>query len=102
MKREDYYSILGIERSASHDEIKRVFRKLARRFHPDVTDDPDGESKFKRVAEAYRTLRCPATRTAYNRQLLPLAGGDGAWLANPLQDWYAMFPWLSWTWFWRE
>lgn len=102
MKRQDYYSILGIERSASDAEIKQVYRRLARRFHPDVTDDPDGESKFKRVAEAYRTLKCPATRIAYNRQLLPLCGGQSDWIGNPLRDWYALFPWLNWTWYWPE
>ena len=46
MKYKDYYGILGIERPASADEIKKAYRKLARKFHPDVSKDPKGEEKF--------------------------------------------------------
>lgn len=58
----NFYKILGIDRRASGDEIKNAYRRLANRFHPDVSDDSDGERKFKVVAEAYKTLKCPETR----------------------------------------
>jgi curved DNA-binding protein len=67
MKYKDYYSILGIERGASADDIKKAYRKLARKFHPDVSKDPQGEEKFKEVAEAYETLKDPEKRTAYDQ-----------------------------------
>jgi curved DNA-binding protein len=102
MKLRDYYTILGVDRSASGDEIKGAFRRLAQRFHPDVTIDPDGEAKFKAVAEAYRTLRRPDTRSAYNRKLLHLqAGGESAWPVQPIGLWFAFFPWPVWAFFWR-
>lgn len=99
MKQQDYYSIMGIDRGASGAEIKRAYHILARRFHPDVSLDPDGESKFKLVAEAYRTLKCGETRSAYNRQTLQVYGGS-AWTTDPLRDWRAFFPWMNWVWVW--
>jgi curved DNA-binding protein CbpA len=59
MKYKDYYSILGVERGASADDIKKAYRKLAHQYHPDVSKDPQGEEKFKEVAEAYETLKNP-------------------------------------------
>gem|GEM_PF-7106477 len=67
MKTTDYYSILGVDRNVDNDEIKKAFRKLAHLYHPDVSKDPDCEEKFKRVSEAYLTLKCPIKRNAYNR-----------------------------------
>ena len=67
MKYKDYYGILGIERSASADDIKKAYRKLARKYHPDVSKDPEGEEKFKAVAEAYETLKSPEKRAAYDQ-----------------------------------
>jgi curved DNA-binding protein len=69
MKRQNYYATLHIDRCASCAEIKSAFRTLAQRFHPDVTDDRDGERKFKDVAEAYRTLKRPDSKFAYDRQI---------------------------------
>ena len=57
MKYKDYYATLGLERNATAEEIKKSYRKLARKYHPDVSKEPDGEEKFKEVAEAYETLK---------------------------------------------
>ena len=67
MKYKDYYSILGVERDASADVIKKSYRKLAQKYHPDVTKDPGGEEKFKEIAEAYETLRDAEKRAAYDQ-----------------------------------
>ncbi len=67
MKYKDYYSILGIERGAAADAIKKAYRKLAQKYHPDVSKDPKGEAKFKEVAEAYSTLKDPEKRAAYDQ-----------------------------------
>ena len=67
MKYKDYYDILGVERSADANAIKKAYRKLAHKYHPDVTKDPEGEEKFKEVAEAYETLKDPEKRAAYDQ-----------------------------------
>jgi curved DNA-binding protein len=67
MKYKDYYAILGVERGASVDDIKKAYRKLAHKYHPDVSKDPKGEEKFKEVAEAYQTLKDAEKRAAYDQ-----------------------------------
>src|SRR6266702_6255366 len=64
----DYYEVLGVGRNASEEEIKRAYRKLAVKFHPDKNpDDPHAEERFKELAEAYDVLMDPEKRAAYDR-----------------------------------
>jgi curved DNA-binding protein len=67
MKYKDYYSILGVERNAGAEDIKKTYRKLARKYHPDVSKEPNAEEKFKEVSEAYETLSNPEKRAAYDQ-----------------------------------
>ena len=67
MKFKDYYETLGVARDASAADVKKAYRKLAHKFHPDVSSDPDGEAKFKEVAEAYATLKDDEKRAAYDQ-----------------------------------
>jgi molecular chaperone DnaJ len=63
----DYYELLGVPRDADEGQIKRAFRRLARELHPDVSDAPDAEERFKEVVEAYEVLSKPETRELYDR-----------------------------------
>ncbi|MDW7772936.1 MAG: DnaJ C-terminal domain-containing protein [Desulfobulbaceae bacterium] len=67
MEYKDYYEILGIKRDASQDEVKRAYRRQARKYHPDVNKDPAAEAKFKDVGEAYEVLKDPEKRAAYDK-----------------------------------
>ena len=65
MAKRDYYEVLGVEKNASESDIKLAFRRLAKKYHPDVCKDPDGEEKFKEAQEAYAVLSDPERRKKY-------------------------------------
>ena len=67
MEFKDYYAVMGVDKSATPDDIKRAHRKLARKFHPDVSKEKDAEAQFKELAEAYDVLKDPEKRAAYDR-----------------------------------
>jgi curved DNA-binding protein len=87
MKYKDYYKALGLARGASEDDVKKAYRRLARKFHPDVSKEKDAEERFKEIAEAYDTLKDPQKRAAYD--------GLGAYRSGeqfrPPPDWFDRF-----------
>jgi len=87
MKYQDYYKILGVDRGADAATVKNAYRKLARKYHPDVSKEPHAEARFKEIAEAYKTLKDPATRAAYDQLGSFQAGQD----FQPPPDWRQRF-----------
>lgn len=67
MEYKDYYTVLGVDRKSSQDEIKHAYRRLARKYHPDVSKEQHAEEKFKNLQEAYEVLKDPEKRAAYDQ-----------------------------------
>src|SRR5438132_14343899 len=87
MKYKDYYKILGVARGAGDDEIKKAYRKLARKYHPDVSKESNAKEKFQDVSEAYETLKDKEKRAAYDSLGSYSAGQD----FRPSEDWFRRF-----------
>ena len=88
MEFKDYYKVMGVARDASQDEIKRAYRKLARKYHPDVSKETDAEDRFKEVGEAYEVLKDPEKRLAYDQLGANWRAGQEF---RPPPDWDAGF-----------
>src|SRR5690242_11913242 len=87
MKYKDYYKVLGVARGAGDDEIKKAYRKLARKYHPDVSKEANAKERFQEVSEAYETLKDKEKRAAYDSLGSHRAGQD----FRPPPDWYRRF-----------
>src|SRR6185436_15618302 len=87
MKYKDYYGILGVERGAGDEEIKKAYRKLARKYHPDVSKEANAKERFQEVSEAYETLRDKEKRAAYDSLGSHRPGQD----FRPPPDWFDRF-----------
>ena len=88
MEFKDYYTTMGLQRSATQDDIKREYRKLARKFHPDISKEANAEARFKEVGEANEVLKDPEKRAAYDQLGANWKGGQEF---RPPPDWNAGF-----------
>lgn len=88
MEFKDYYKIMGVARDATQDEIKRAYRKLARKYHPDVSKESDAEARFKELGEAHEVLKDAEKRAAYDQLGANYKGGQDF---RPPPDWNAGF-----------
>lgn len=88
MEFKDYYKVMGLERGATQDDIKRAYRKLARQYHPDVSKDANAEARFKDLGEANEVLKDPEKRAAYDQLGANWQGGQEF---RPPPDWNAGF-----------
>jgi curved DNA-binding protein len=88
MEFKDYYKVMGVARDATEAQIKQAYRKLARKYHPDVSKEKDAEARFKEVGEAYEVLRTPEKRAAYDQLGQAHRAGEDF---RPPPDWGAGF-----------
>ncbi len=88
MQFKDYYQVMGVARDATEAQIKQAYRKLARKYHPDVSKEKDAEARFKEVGEAYEVLRTPEKRAAYDQLGQGHRAGEEF---RPPPDWGAGF-----------
>ena len=88
MEYKDYYAILGVPRDAGAEDIKRAYRRQARKRHPDVDKSPGAETRFKDLGEAYEVLKDPTRRAAYDRLGTNWQAGQDF---RPPPDWNAGF-----------
>ncbi len=92
MSSPDLYEVLGVDRDVSPEELKRVYRQLARQYHPDANDgDPQAEARFKEISQAYEILSDPERRANYDRFGSDAGPGAGPFGAGSVQDIFDMF-----------
>jgi hypothetical protein len=87
MKYKDYYKILGVESNARHEKIKQAFQRLAHKYHPDVSHEPDALERFKKINEAYEVLKNPLKRIAYNTRYKVIVPYTGAKFITKKNAW---------------
>lgn len=88
MQFKDYYAVMGVNKDSTQDEIKRAYRRLARKYHPDVSKEENAEARFKEVGEAYEVLKDPEKRAAYDQLGANWKAGEDF---RPPPDWDAGF-----------
>jgi len=88
MQYKDYYAVMGVNKDSAQDEIKRAYRRLARKYHPDVSKEANAEARFKEVGEAYEVLKDPEKRAAYDQLGANWKAGEDF---RPPPDWDAGF-----------
>ncbi len=86
MNNQEYYDRLGISRDASQDEIKKAYRRMSKKYHPDINKEPGAEEKYKEIQEAYDTLGDEQKRAAYD-QYGP-AGANGGFGDSSGFEWF--------------